>query len=57
MLTPSVFSEMGPIRAESLRGDARGARPRRGRLRRGGIRRAVGTRLVSAGLRLLREVA
>ena len=55
MLTPSIFGEMGRIRAASLREDARGGRhERRMRRRRGAIRAAVGARLVSAGFRLLR---
>jgi hypothetical protein len=58
MLTPSMFGEMGRIRASSLRDDARGGR--RGRTmqhRRDAVRAAVGARLVSAGFRLLRGVA
>ena len=58
MLTPSNFSEMGQIRAASLRDDAAGGRARRpGRRRRDAIRHAVGARLVSAGFRLLRGAA
>ena len=58
MLTPSNFSEMGQIRAASLRDEAAGGRARRpGRRRRDAIRHAVGVRLVSAGFRLLRGVA
>ena len=58
MLTPSIFSEMGRIRAASLRDEAGDRRVRRpGRRRRDAIRRAVGARLVSAGFRLLRGVA
>jgi len=58
MLTPSIFSEMGPIRASSLRDDAAGGRAGRpGRRRRDAIRHAVGARLVSAGFRLLRGAA
>jgi hypothetical protein len=58
MLTPSMFGEMGRIRAGSLRDDARGGRRRRPmRRRRDAIRAAVGARLVSAGFRLLRGVA
>ena len=53
MLTPSIFGEMGRIRAASLRDDARGGRrERRMRRRRDAIRAAVGARLVSAGFRL-----
>jgi hypothetical protein len=58
MLTPSIFGELGRIRASSLRDDARGGR--RGRTmqrRRDAVRAAVGARLVSAGFRLLRGVA
>lgn len=58
MLTPSMFGEMGRIRASSLRDDARGGR--RGRpiqRRRDAVRAAVGARLVSVGFRLLRGVA
>ena len=58
MLTPSNFSEMGQIRAASLRDDAAGGRAwRPGRRRRDAIRYAVGARLVSAGFRLLRGAA
>ena len=58
MLTPSVFGEMGRIRADSLREDAGGrGGERRPRPRRRAIRRAVGVRLVSAGIRMMREVA
>jgi hypothetical protein len=58
MLTPSIFDEMGRIRAASLRDDARGGRHERPmRRRRDAIRAAVGARLVSAGFRLLRGVA
>jgi hypothetical protein len=58
MLTPSIFSEMGRIRAASLRDEAGGRRVRRpGRRRRDAIRHAIGARLVSAGFRLLRGVA
>jgi hypothetical protein len=54
MLTPSIFSEMAPIRAASLRDEAAGGRAGRpGRRRRDAIRHAV----VSAGFRLLRGVA
>ncbi|HKI29129.1 MAG TPA: hypothetical protein VKB32_06880 [Actinomycetota bacterium] len=57
MLTPSVFDEMGRIRAASLRADARGDRRERPRRRRrDAIRAAVGARIVSAGFRLLRGV-
>jgi hypothetical protein len=58
MLTPSIFSEMGRIRAASLRDEAAGGRAGRpGRRRREAIRHAVGVRLVNAGFRLLRGVA
>ena len=58
MLTPSIFSEMGRIRAASLRDEAGGRRVRRPRRhRRDAIRQAVGARLVSAGFRLLRGAA
>ena len=60
MLTPAIFHEMGRIRARSLRDDARAssAGARRGRpRRRAAVRQAVGTRLVSVGLRMLRGVA
>lgn len=57
MLTSSIHREMGASRAESLRNDARATRPRRRRPRGARVRRAVGTGLVSLGLRLLREVA
>jgi len=58
MLTPTNFSEMGRIRAASLRDEAAGGRAGRpGRRRRDAVRHAVGVRLVSAGFRLLRGVA
>jgi hypothetical protein len=58
MLTPSIFGEMGRMRAVSLRDDARGGRRERTkRRRRDAVRAAVGARLVSAGFRLLRGVA
>jgi hypothetical protein len=58
MLTPSMYREMGRIRAASLRDDARGGRRGRAmRRRRDSIRAALGARLVSAGSRLLRGVA
>ena len=54
MLTPSMYGEMGRIRAASLRDDARGGRRGRAmRRRRDSIRAALGGRLVSAGFRLL----
>ena len=57
MLTPSVFDEMGRIRAASLRADTRdGRRERPRRRRRDAIRAGVGARLVNAGFRLLRGV-
>ena len=58
MLTPSMYREMGRIRAASLRDDARGGRRGRAMRRRlGSIGAALGARLVSAGSRLLRGVA
>jgi hypothetical protein len=58
MLTPSMYGEMGRIRAASLRDDARcGRRGRAMRRRRDSIRAALGGRLVSAGFRLLRGAA
>lgn len=58
MLTPSMYREMGRIRAASLRDEARGGRRGRAMRRRfGSIRSALGARLVSAGSRLLRGVA
>jgi len=57
VLTPAIFQEMGRIRARSLRDDARGGAGRGQARRRGVVRRAVGTRLVSVGLRMLRGVA
>ena len=57
MLTPSMYREMGRIRAASLRDDARGGRRGRAMRRLGSIRAALGARLVSAGSRLLRGVA
>jgi hypothetical protein len=53
-----VFEELAKIRAHDLREDAGpGRRPRPPRPRGGGLRRVVGSRLVSAGTRLMREVA
>ena len=54
---PPVFEELAKIRAQDLRRDADPGprRPRRPRRRR--LRRVVGSRLVSAGSRLMREVA
>jgi hypothetical protein len=58
VLTPAIFQEMGRIRARSLRDDARGGGAGRGQgRRRGVVRNAVGTRLVSVGLRMMRGVA
>lgn len=58
MLTPSMYGEMGRIRAASLRDDARGGRRGRAmRRRRDSIRAALGARLVSTGFRLLRGAA
>jgi hypothetical protein len=57
MLTPSMYREMGRIRAASLRDDARGGRRERAMRRRWDpIRAALGARLVRAGSRLLRGV-
>jgi hypothetical protein len=57
VLSPLIGSEMNRMRAEALRRDGRqGSRPGRGPRRRlGRIRLAVGTRLLSAGLRLIGE--
>ena len=58
MLAPSMYREMGRIRAASLRDDARGGRRGRAmRRRRDSIRATLGARLVSAGSRLLRGAA
>jgi hypothetical protein len=58
MLTPSMYGEMGRIRAASLRDDERGGRRGRAmRRRRDSIRTTIGARLVSAGFRLLRGAA
>ena len=60
MLTPATFHEMGRIRAASLRDEARkGSGPvrRRRRRRRNALRQAVGSHLVSVGLRMQRGVA
>ena len=58
MLIPSMYGEMGRIRAAFLRDDARGGRRGRAmRRRRDSIRAALGARLVSAGFRLLRGAA
>jgi hypothetical protein len=55
---PPVFEELAKIRAQDLRQDAGpGLRSRPSRPRRRRLRRVVGTRLVSAGTRLMREVA
>jgi len=54
---PSMGNELNRLRADALREDAhhgfRAVRPPRFRLRR--VRLAVGMRLMSAGLRLIRE--
>ena len=54
---PPVFEELAKIRAQDLRRDAAPGprRPRRPRRRR--LRRVVGSRLVNAGNRMMREVA
>ena len=54
---PSAFHELARIRAHELRRDADPGprRPRRPRRRR--VRRFVGARLVTAGTRMMREVA
>ena len=54
---PPVFEELAKMRAEDLRRDADigPRRPHRPKMRR--LRRVVGSRLVSAGSRLTREVA
>jgi len=57
VLIPANYHEMGRIRARSLRDDARGSAGRGRARRRGVVRHAVGTRLVSVGLRMLRGVA
>ena len=55
MLTPGMLSELSKARVEALRGDGgrrrSGLRPRRP----GRFRLALGTRIVSAGLRLTGE--
>ena len=54
MLTPSFGSELTGGRPDTLRAEARYAGTGRRRRRRGrGVRRALGLRLVSAGLRLI----
>jgi hypothetical protein len=60
MLTPAmaIFFEAGRMRAGSLRDEARtNPVPARRRRKRRALRQAVGTRLVSVGLRMLRGVA
>ncbi len=54
---PPVFEELAKIRAQDLRQDAGPGprRPRRPSRRR--LRRVVGSRLVSVGTRMMREVA
>jgi hypothetical protein len=53
-----VFEELAKARAEDLRRDAGpGPRPRPRRPRRRRLRAAVGSRLVSVGARMMREVA
>ena len=55
---PPVHGELAKIRADELRRDAGpGPRPRPRRPRRSRLRLAVGSRLVSAGTRMMREVA
>lgn len=57
MLTPLIGSELNRMRAEALRKDGRqSSRLVRGPRRRPGrMRLALGTRLLSAGLRLIGE--
>ncbi|MGA9160146.1 MAG: hypothetical protein WB297_04675 [Actinomycetota bacterium] len=60
MLIPANFGELGQIRAQALREEARSASAptvRRRQRRRGAVRQAVGARLVSVGFRLMRGVA
>ena len=55
---PPVHEELAKIRAAELRRDAGpGPRPRPRRPRRNRFRVALGSRLVSAGTRMMREVA
>jgi hypothetical protein len=55
---PPVFEELAKVRAQDLRADAGPSlRPRPRRPRRRRLRRVVGSRLVNAGTRLMREVA
>jgi hypothetical protein len=55
---PQVHEELAKIRADELRRDAGlGRRPRPRRPRPSRLRLAVGSRLVSAGTRMMREAA
>ncbi len=55
MLTPGMLSEVDRAHVEALRADG-AARPQRARSRRPRrLRLALGTRMVSAGLRLIGE--
>jgi hypothetical protein len=55
---PQVHEELAKIRADELRRDAGpGPRPGPRRPRRSRLRLAVGSRLVSAGTRMMREAA
>jgi hypothetical protein len=59
MIPPSISQELAAMRAESLRREAR-SRPARTRpraRRTGLLRKAIGTRLVSGGLPMMRESA
>jgi hypothetical protein len=54
MMTPSFGRELSRERAESLTAEGRGGRrSRRARLPRRYVRKAVGVRLVNAGLHLI----
>lgn len=55
---PQVHEELAKIRVDELRRDAGlGLRPRPRRARPSRLRLAVGSRLVSAGTRMMREAA
>jgi hypothetical protein len=56
VLTPGMLSELSKARAEALRAEGGGPRRSRTRGRRPGrLRLAMGTRIVSAGVRLTGE--
>lgn len=55
MLTPGMATELSRARVEALRAEGGPRRAKRRARRPGRFRLALGTRIVSAGLRLTRE--